>query len=280
MTPRLLLRLGRVSNLPTVWTNVIAGMVLAGGSPTLVTTLGLALAASCLYVAGMILNDVHDVEVDRRLRPERPIPSGQIGLPEASRWGHGLLALGVVLATPFGWGSGLAAAVTAGCVLIYDRWHHGNPAAPVVMGLCRAGVIAIGACAVPAVDRGGALLGAALLAAYVISLTYVARFENSSAAGRRWPLVGLFAPWIVTVSAISGWLHPLLFGYVAWCAMAIQQARQGRPESTRRAVGDLIAGIALVDALACLRAGQPLLVVVCLAAFLLTLRWQQRVPGT
>ena len=38
------LRLGRVSNLPTVWSNTIAGVVLAGGSPGALAVASLALA--------------------------------------------------------------------------------------------------------------------------------------------------------------------------------------------------------------------------------------------
>ena len=44
MTLTVALRLGRVSNLPTTWTNVLAGMILAGGTPGLATTPALLLA--------------------------------------------------------------------------------------------------------------------------------------------------------------------------------------------------------------------------------------------
>ncbi len=35
-------------------------------------------ASACLYEAGMALNDVFDVEIDRQERPDRPIPSGRV----------------------------------------------------------------------------------------------------------------------------------------------------------------------------------------------------------
>ena len=47
------LRLGRVSNLPTVWTNTLAGIALAGGSVVDRRTLSLIVALSLFYVAGM-----------------------------------------------------------------------------------------------------------------------------------------------------------------------------------------------------------------------------------
>ena len=72
------LRLGRVSNLPTVWTNVLAGAALAGaavGPGRLALPL---VACSLFYPGGMYLNHAFDREIDARERPERPIPSGRI----------------------------------------------------------------------------------------------------------------------------------------------------------------------------------------------------------
>ncbi len=47
-------------------------------------TLATLLAASgLLYMAGMVLNDVFDLETDRHERPDRPLPSGRIPLTTA-----------------------------------------------------------------------------------------------------------------------------------------------------------------------------------------------------
>ena len=37
----------------------------------------LLLASSLMYTAGMVLNDVFDLEIDRQERRSRPLPSGQ-----------------------------------------------------------------------------------------------------------------------------------------------------------------------------------------------------------
>src|SRR5438046_8242023 len=79
LTPywRTLLILGRASNLPTVWSNCLAGWLLGGGGQ-----IGnfMVLCASCtfLYLGGMYLNDAFDAQFDHQHRPERPIPSGGI----------------------------------------------------------------------------------------------------------------------------------------------------------------------------------------------------------
>src|ERR1041385_7988595 len=89
-----LLILGRVSNLPPVWSNTLAGWWLGGGGhvdkfPFVFSGLTL------LYLGGMFLNDAFDVEFDRVHRQERPIPSGAISVTTVWRLGLTLLGAGV-----------------------------------------------------------------------------------------------------------------------------------------------------------------------------------------
>ena len=55
------LRLGRVSNLPTVWSNVLTGLALVGALQPDASLLVLVLALSLFYVGGMYLNDAFDL---------------------------------------------------------------------------------------------------------------------------------------------------------------------------------------------------------------------------
>ena len=142
LTPYLLL--GRVSNLPTVWTNTLAGATLAGAAVAPGRVILLAAAFSLLYTGGMYLNDAFDREVDARERPERPIPSGRVRAGSVFAIGFGLLGMGIltVAAAALGLpGGGLGAvasgALLAGVITAYDAWHKANPLSPVVMGLCR-----------------------------------------------------------------------------------------------------------------------------------------------
>jgi 4-hydroxybenzoate polyprenyltransferase len=80
------LKLARVSNLPTVWSNCIVGWVLGGGDfSSWLSLFMLMLGASLAYSAGMVMNDVVDAGFDSEHRPERPLPSGEIK-PSAA-WG-------------------------------------------------------------------------------------------------------------------------------------------------------------------------------------------------
>ena len=139
------LRLGRVSNLPTVWTNALAGIVLAGGHVADRRTLPLIVAFSLFYVAGMYLNDAYDAGIDARERPERPIPSGRVNLETVFTIGFAMMALGLALLAWTGYGgatgTGLGAVMgglgLGAAIVLYNRRHKDNPLSPVLMGICR-----------------------------------------------------------------------------------------------------------------------------------------------
>src|SRR5580698_1400830 len=98
---RTLLVLGRGSNLPTVWSNCLAGWWLSGAG-NYWKLISLLLGTSLLYTGGMFLNDAFDVDFDRQRRPERPIPSGKITVAEVWRYGFILLGLGLLFLVPCG----------------------------------------------------------------------------------------------------------------------------------------------------------------------------------
>ena len=133
---RTLLVLGRVSNLPTVWSNCLAGWLLGGGGGALKFFL-LSLGGTCLYVGGMFLNDAFDVEFDREYRKERPIPSGQITLDEVWRWGFGWLGVGTVILVLLGKTTGALTAILLLCIVLYDAVHKHVGLSPVLMSACR-----------------------------------------------------------------------------------------------------------------------------------------------
>ena len=219
-----LLRLGRISNLPTVWTNVAAGCVIAGGAEWGEFAL-IAMAMTAFYVGGMYLNDYFDRAIDARDRPGRPIDAGEIGAGAVSAIGFGLLAAGVVLMIPFGLAATLCAVLLAGAIVLYDVWHKGNALSPLVMGLCRALVVA-GACvAVTGSLSKAALVGAFALAAHVAGITYAAKQESLNRVGNLWPLLLLAVPVpVALVAAPDGWcllllrclLRPMRSPYDCW----------------------------------------------------------------
>jgi 4-hydroxybenzoate polyprenyltransferase len=203
MSPRLrtALRLGRVSNLPTVWTNVMAGVALAGGALDPLVIVPVALAASLFYVAGMYLNDAFDWRWDAQHRPERPIPAGEVKARTVFTAGFAMMAAGLVLLAV---GPGRPAPLFGGlalgaCILVYDLSHKNNPLAPVVMGLCRVAVYVIAGLAVSSHLGTAVYVGGGLQLLYLIALTLVARHEHKNPRLPR--LVGLMIAGISLLDA-------------------------------------------------------------------------------
>jgi 4-hydroxybenzoate polyprenyltransferase len=160
-----------VSNLPTVLSNVLCGLTLAGAHARATTSARIAAGMCALYAAGMVLNDVCDRVHDGRVRPRRPIPSGAISAGDATLLGVALLGVGVLaLATS---ARGLAAGLTlAGLIVWYDLRHKTGRIAPFLMGGCRA-MVYVGAAAAAHGGCSSALVwGAAMLFSYVAVLTW------------------------------------------------------------------------------------------------------------
>jgi 4-hydroxybenzoate polyprenyltransferase len=281
---RTLLTLGRVSNLPTVWTNVLAGTVLAGGSWQDRRLVGVLGAMSLLYVAGMYLNDYFDRAIDAVERPGRPIPSGQLSASAVAAIGFALLAAGAAAMASMGTLAALMGAALAAVIVAYDAFHKANPAAPVMMGLCRALVYGgAAAAAVGAVSGTMVLAGLAMLA-YVAGLTYAARQEALDRVGKLWPLLLLSAPMLLALPALQQGatavaVYLALAGAGAW-AIHLLWRRPFAGAVVPQAVGLLIAGISLVDAalLAAAGAAGPAAAAAC--GFILTLILQRHIAGT
>jgi len=272
------LALARVSNTPTVVSNTVAGAVLASAAAEAGTVAVVAVAMALFYTAGMILNDVLDEAVDRVQRPERPLPSGQVTRRAAITAVAALFAIGLALLALEGTEPLLAGLGLVALIVLYDAWHKGNALSPVLMGGCRALVYVVAALAVTASVEAEVWGAAAMLLLYIVGLTQAAKAEGGSVL-RAWPYAAVLAP-VVYFLAVSPTLETILLcgAFGAWAVWALQLLRAGR---IGPAVGALIAGVALFDAVAVASAGgSAVAVAVCAAAFAATVALQTRIAGT
>jgi 4-hydroxybenzoate polyprenyltransferase len=185
----LALRLGRISNLPTVWTNVLVGALLAGGQLADPRLPLLMLALSLFYVGGMFLNDAFDAPFDAMARSDRPIPNGDVSRGEVLAIGIAMLLAGEWLllwqphpAAAMRWGLGLAAAI-----VFYDYRHKGKSYGPVVMGACRALVYCTAAAGATGMITTPVAIAAVVMWLYIIALTVAAKTSGK----------GHFVPWLL-----------------------------------------------------------------------------------
>jgi 4-hydroxybenzoate polyprenyltransferase len=277
---RAALRLGRVSNLPTVWTNAMAGAALAGGAEAGPTALA-ALSLSLTYVAGMWLNDAFDAGHDARARATRPIPAGEAARGTVFAGGFAMLAAGAALALPLGAGAGLCALALAGAVVLYDWLHKRTALSPLLMGATRFLALCLGAFAGGGPDAA-VLLGAGGLFALVVGLTYAARQEAYDRIGAAWPLAVLAVPVLIALDAAfaDSRAAPLALGLIAALAAALRLLLRRAPGDVPQAVTLMIAAIALYDGALAAGAGAPGFAILCAAGFVLTRRLQRAIPGT
>ena len=301
-TLRALLVLGRVSNLPTIWSNCLCGWLIgvgygyAGIGPVDWTMLfWLCAGATAIYLGGMYLNDACDVAFDRQFRKERPIPSGVISEGTVWKIGIGLLATGVGVLSLQGGTTALLSLALFNCILIYNFLHKKTTWSPVLIALCRLFLVLVSASFAFVTtnpedsffahqNSGLATWTALALCLYVMGLSCLAKVESESGVVRYWPCILLCLPVLLAlfvnpsgenrkdallVSAILG----------LWVIRCLRSTFWEEKRDIGKTVGGLLAGISLVDLLAVPLVSTEL-AGVFLGCFLLSLVAQRWVPAT
>lgn len=211
------LRLMRPANIVTAVADILAGFAISGAaanlialgadanSPSLFTTLlWLCLSTLGLYGGGIVFNDVFDAELDRKERPERPIPCGLASPASATTLALILLTIGIGAALMVSLLSGIIAATVASLAVLYDAWGKQQSwFGPINMGLCRGGNLLLGASAVPAALGEVWLLGL-IPVVYIAAVTTVSRGEVHG--GNRRALAGgamLYATVLTTLAVFA-----------------------------------------------------------------------------
>jgi len=185
--------MARLPNVPTVWSNVFTAWVLSGGGfegSSRIREFSLAiLAGTFLYLGGTILNDVHDVKFDRQFRPERPIPSGRVGVRVAVQAAFGFIIGGSVLMV---FSANVFSLILPAFIIAYTQIHKRHPVTGgILMGFCRyllvriVGWIAVGSNFPTDIH----FFWAIVLFVYVCCISWVAM--NETEAWRRKVVVGM-----------------------------------------------------------------------------------------
>lgn len=279
---RTLLVLGRVSNLPTVWSNCLAGWWLSGGGSWERFAM-VCLGATCLYVGGMYLNDAFDAQFDQQHRPERPIPSGAIRIGDVWAWGFGWLMAGLACLAPWGVGTTIFALLLAFTILLYDAIHKIFAFSSVLLGVCRFLLVLVAASAGRAGATGLAIWSALVLGCYVVGLSYLARKESIPTGLRYWPCLLLAAPFVLAFvvnrgeNQLKAALVSSLLGI--WLLRSLRFTYWSPQQHIGRSVAGLLAGIVLVDWLSVWE-GEGTLALVFVSLFALALLFQRFVPPT
>lgn len=274
---------------PAVFTavaDILLGYVLTHRSLSpLAPFVQLMLASCCLYLSGMVWNDVFDVSQDTVERPGRPIPSGRVSRRSAVMLATVLMLAGVAFAVSVlpqravqgdQWNAAIdwnrwapqSSIFYAGAlvvtILLYDGWAKRTPLGPLAMGACRFLNVMLGASHLDlpfwmqTIARPQ-IVCAAGLGVYIAGVTWFARTE--AIASKRRHLAG--AQLVVNAGlGILAWLMltwpaegspqmPLamlvIVGFSAnrWMLKAIAAPE---PRAVQMAVKTMLMSLAILDA--------------------------------
>jgi 4-hydroxybenzoate polyprenyltransferase len=254
--PHVLAELVRLPAVLSVPGDVLVGAAVSGQLRDVTRTAGLIAASSCMYLAGMALNDYADREVDAVERPGRPIPSGRVtpgfalGLAGALTLGAGALSVAADGPRALAVTAPLAAAVWG-----YDLSLKSLPIASASMSACRGLDVMMGA---GAHGAAAAAPAAAVVSAHIAVVTEVSRREVTggdagvprralaatvgvAAAGA---LLSRRAPKVAKAAALG-----LIGGYAGVVGRAqADAAADPSPARMQRAVGTGIMGLIPLEA--------------------------------
>ncbi len=285
--------LTRISNLPTVLTNVLVGAAIAtpgGAFPPIAPLLIAALSAALFYSAGMALNDWCDRRVDAVERPRRPLPSGRVSAAAALAFVVLAMACGLgllLLASPAAAGVGAALAAT---IIAYNLTHRYFVGSVVLMGACR-GLVYFLAAECVAGFSAVLLWPAGLMFAYVVLLSLVARGEAGTSRPPVIPgvLMALLPVPGVLAAAASPLVTPLRLAttlglyavFALWVLRGVVCIR-ATPPRTVAAILTWLAGICLLDAyiLADQASGIPVAAFLAVGCWVLTVFAHRRIIGS
>jgi len=268
------LRLFRLPNLLTVPGDPLVGFLLASGGrldrAMLIPMLAVMGASVCLYLFGLVHNDIVDIETDRAERPDRPLPSGQITMAQAKVAACIMALLGIGLASIMGWDTFAVASF-----LILVIYNYNRTKSIYIMGICRGLSLCLGVVAAnewgtqlssvtdSSVTDTTVLIAIIMLIAYVGAFSAVAKNEMADEKPMgltRWMpfMVLLMLPSVLLTSGQTEGVAPVVFVFLM-CMVLMWSWMLGGMLYRLQPVPDTVAGhirnLLLVQACLCSAVG-------------------------
>jgi len=274
--------LGRISNLPTVWTNILAATVVAQSTVTeqanpaavdVTLILSVLVALSLIYIAGMFLNDAFDSGWDKDHNNTRPIVSGEISRGSVWIIGYLLLFSGLMLIfLQDNEAASIATLALGGAIILYNALHKRFPVAAFIMGFTRFGIYIISALLLASITTTLIITASGLLL-YITGITYLARQEQNNASTNHWSLLLLSAPVLLTITDSYTiplyWLFVIIFSI--WIIAQLKNKILASSPDVRAGIGGLLY-LASVNA--------PVPAGICIIIFFLMPRMHKIISGT
>ncbi len=237
------------------------------------------ISALMLYCAGLVLNDLMDLNEDRRDRRHRPLPAGMISVTGAIVVTVALFVGGLAAA----WFNGpLCAGIAAALSLLIVSYNSGAKRIPIIgplnMGLCRGLSIFMGLAISSSLHLGQGSPAALLTwenmwmllswPSYSITpmILYIAAVSMIASDETR-PTRMRIRPWL-PVAAVAYWMYSVLHPWPEWSNIAsslsliiiatlpivialicgLRLAGKRAPQTIQRTVGEMIGNLLLIQA--------------------------------
>ena len=250
---RVLLVTGRMSLLPTVWSNCLAGWWLGGGGSAGNLAL-LWLGTTCLYLGGAFLNDACDAQHDVMFRRARPIPAGEIEQRTVWLISLALLAAGVFFLAMFGQTTTVLAFWLVGLIVAFNASHKVFTGWPVLVAIGRLALYMVAASTATEGVTGLAVWSGLALAVYVLGVDFLAQSKKSGSALPFWPTFLFFAPlllaWLANGEGYRSVACVLSLLLGLWIFLCLRYSFGAPSRNIGHTINGLTAGMVLADFLA------------------------------
>lgn len=227
------------------------------------------MAALCFYVAGLIMNDLYDLDDDQRERPGRPLPSGRVGFTQVVTVCSFLVLMGAVICYVLGAVTTWIGLALVAAIIGYNRHFKHKPViGPACMGLCRGLSFMLGVSAAhpPAMASMSVVISFGFITFYIAAVTRIARTETHRRPG---PMDACIPFTVVLIGGMSflslvmryidqGMAMMIIFAMTAFLTGTTAWSLSRRPGSTEAVpghVGRLIGGIILIQSFLVLGSG-------------------------
>lgn len=265
------LTLVRFPNLFTLPSNVFAGYFSTQSNNAIeINDIGLViLVSTCLYAVGVIFNDIADRQVDRKERPNRPIPSGKITQRNATILALLLIAISILVSYFISTATLAIVLVLITTIFLYDFVLKNSLIGPAAMAATRLLNILLGA----SLNLNNFAGGEAYQVSYRLCIVCISEFiyisgisalskyethTNASFQLRRLHVLLFLSPLVIGVYAASIglfnnniWIYLLIFGsFIVSMFKVITSSNFAMTNSTlQKIIGLLIVGIIVHDAI-------------------------------
>ena len=254
----------RFPNLFTIPSNIIVGFsqLVLFPEAGIENLLLLTTTSILLYVVGIIINDYRDLEIDRKERPDRPLPAGKISPRSALAFVFVAAISAIFLATLVGIPSVLLAVILLITIIAYDCWLKNNFLGYFAIALARVINVVLGYSAgitllisnQNEITRLSVILISTFL--YVTAISYISRKEVESSPKKSNFQISIvllsLIPAILTFFTLSGvFKWDLFLSLIIFIGMLIKSlvGKYGspNPEVAKKIVRNLVLSIIILD---------------------------------